>query len=164
MLPQMFAGRTLLLFCPLCRAPAWLKSIMPIRSRINKAAHLAICLGVVCVVRVGLSTIGYKRIDGLLSRFHRAKRRPVDLRKVAWGVSTAARFVPHASCLTQAVAGRFLLARRGQASTIRIGVDGNSSNSLKAHAWLISGKAVVLGGPGLEATSFVHLVDLTEKR
>jgi len=116
------------------------------------------------MVRVGLSTIGYRRVDDLLSRFHRAKSKPVDLGKIAWGVSSAARFVPHASCLTQAVAGRFLLARRGQPSTIRIGVDSNSPKSLKAHAWLISGKAIVLGGPGLDATSFVHLVDLSEKR
>jgi len=137
---------------------------MPIRSRINKAALFAASLAVVCFVRIGLSTIGYKRVDRLLGRFPRGRSRPVDLEKVAWGVSSAARVVPYASCLTQAVAGRFLLALRGQPSTIRIGVDGSSPKSLRAHAWLISGSAIVLGGPGPEASSFVHLVDLTEKR
>ncbi|MGC4024064.1 MAG: lasso peptide biosynthesis B2 protein [Mesorhizobium sp.] len=137
---------------------------MPISSRINNAALFAVCLAVICVVRVGLSTIGYRRLDNLLGRFGRAKIRPVDLRKVAWGVSSAARLVPHASCLTQAVAGRFLLSLKGQPSIIRIGVDNNSSQSLKAHAWLISGTSIVLGGASLEASPFVHLVDLTSKR
>ena len=69
-----------------------------------------------------------------------------DERVVAWSVAAASRLVPGANCLTQALAGQLLLARRGRASRIRIGVRPGPNGALLAHAWLLSGSRVLLGG------------------
>jgi hypothetical protein len=72
-----------------------------------------------------------------------------DLRVVAWSVAAAARLVPGASCLTQALAGQYLLARRGQAATVRLSVSGPET-ALQPHAWLLAGDTIVLGGSSAE--------------
>jgi Transglutaminase-like superfamily len=58
-------------------------------------------------------------------------------------------FVPGASCLTQALATRVLLADEGHSSTLRLGM-ARIEGRLQAHAWLESGGAVVVGGAGHE--------------
>ena len=74
-----------------------------------------------------------------------------DFRIVAWSVRAAARLVPGASCLTQALCAQQLLARRGRSSTVRIGVrqgeaGGGTGTDLRAHAWLLADGHVLLGG------------------
>ena len=118
---------------------------------------LAHCLSVVVAVRLGLTLSSYNRVRGLVIRLDARNAASVgDLRRVAWGVAAAARFVPGASCLTQALAGQYLLARQGSTSNIRIGVERDTGKQLKAHAWLISGNHIVLGG---SISGFAHLVD-----
>ena len=118
---------------------------------------LAHCLAVVAAVRTGLTLSSYNRIRGLVARLDASEAASVaDLRRVAWGVAAAARFVPGASCLTQALAGQYLLARQGRASKIRIGIERDTGAELKAHAWLVSGNHIVLGGT---ISGFAHLVD-----
>ncbi len=115
------------------------------------------CLAVVTAVRLGLSLRRHdairRRIEGLgasqAATLH-------ELRLVSWGITAAARLVPGASCLTQALAGQYLLARRGKGSFVRIGVEQDTGAQLKAHAWLISGGQIVLGGT---TRGFSHLVD-----
>ena len=118
---------------------------------------LARCLMVVSVVRLALALSSYNRVRGAVTR--REARRDAgiaDLRRVAWGVAAAARLVPGATCLTQALAGQYLLARQGNASKISIGIEKGTGNELKAHAWLMSGSHIVLGG---SINGFSHLVD-----
>jgi Transglutaminase-like superfamily len=118
---------------------------------------LARCLGVVAAVRLGLTLFSYNRIRSLVTRLDATETAGIaDLRRVAWGVAAAARFVPGASCLTQALAGQYLLARQGSASKISIGIERDTGAQLKAHAWLISGNHIVLGG---SIGGFTHLVD-----
>ncbi|UCI07728.1 lasso peptide biosynthesis B2 protein [Mesorhizobium sp. B1-1-8] len=118
---------------------------------------LARCLAVVAVVRLGLTLSSYNRMRGLVTRLKASDAASIaDLRRVAWGVAAAARFVPGASCLTQALAGQYLLARQGNASKIRIGIERHTGPELKAHAWLVSGNHIVLGG---SINGFAHLVD-----
>lgn len=62
------------------------------------------------------------------------------------------------TCLVRALAGSMLLWRRGIASSIRLGVR-KEDDALAAHAWLMVGEAIVLGG-GSETASFVSLADL----
>lgn len=115
------------------------------------------CLAVVAFVRLGLTFSSYNRVRGLVTRLDASNEASVgDLRRVAWGVAAAARFVPGASCLTQALAGQYLLARKGNMSNIRIGVERDTGKQLKAHAWLVSGNHIVLGG---SISGFAHLVD-----
>jgi hypothetical protein len=69
-----------------------------------------------------------------------------SIEQLMWAVSAAARRVPRASCLTQAIAATTLLARHGHRSTLRLGVRKDEQNRLHAHAWVESGERVVLGG------------------
>jgi hypothetical protein len=69
---------------------------------------------------------------------------PVDA--IVWAVRRASRLIPGATCLTQALAGRILLARAGHLSELRIGVRKNPGTGFEAHAWLEHGGQVVLGG------------------
>lgn len=118
---------------------------------------LARCLTVVAAVRLGLTLSSYNRMRGLVTRLDARDAASVaDLRRVAWGVASAARLIPGASCLTQALAGQYLLARQGNASKIRIGIERDTGAQLKAHAWLVSGNHIVLGG---SISGFAHLVD-----
>jgi len=118
---------------------------------------LARCVVVVAAVRLGLTLFSFNRVRRLVTRLDAREAASVaDLRRVAWGVAAAARLVPHASCLTQALSGQYLLARGGKASNIRIGIEQNTGAELKAHAWLMSGSHIVLGG---SLAGFAHLVD-----
>ncbi len=63
---------------------------------------------------------------------------------VVRSVRRCSRYVPSASCLTQALAAKTVLKRYGQSSTLRIGVAPIDS-TIEAHAWVeIEGK-IVLG-------------------
>ncbi|MDX8458668.1 lasso peptide biosynthesis B2 protein [Mesorhizobium humile] len=118
---------------------------------------LAHCLTVVSAVRLALTLSSYNRVRSLVTRLDARRDASIaDLRRVAWGVAAAARLVPGASCLTQALAGQYLLARQGSASKISIGIEKGTGNELKAHAWLMSGNHIVLGG---SIKGFAHLVD-----
>lgn len=55
--------------------------------------------------------------------------------KIVWLVSVACRFVPGARCLTRSMVSQLILARRGVATTLRIGVR-KVGGDLDAHAWL----------------------------
>jgi len=118
---------------------------------------LAHCLLVVVTVRLGLTLFSYNRVRSLVTRLDAREAASVaDLRRIAWGVAAAARLVPRASCLTQALSGQYLLARQGNASRIRIGIERHTGTELKAHAWLMSGNHIVLGG---SVDGFAHLLD-----
>jgi hypothetical protein len=69
---------------------------------------------------------------------------PMDVEPAIVAVRRASRFVPGATCLTQAIAARTLLARRGHSSTLHLGV-AKEDGELKAHAWLEAGGRVVIG-------------------
>jgi hypothetical protein len=109
-------------------------------------AEAALLLG---VSRVLLLMVPFRRIAPLLSRLPAGAPPPVDpllARSVARAVTIAARNVPfRAVCLPQAMAAKFMLARRGQRSTLHLGVGKDDAGDLTAHAWLQSDGAIVLG-------------------
>jgi hypothetical protein len=84
----------------------------------------------------------------------------VQVGRVAWGVRVVSRFVPFASCLTRAQAGQILLARRGIASTLCLGVRTGRHSRVEAHAWLTVGKLLVLGDETADVSSFRLLTEL----
>ncbi|TPM99227.1 lasso peptide biosynthesis B2 protein [Mesorhizobium sp. B2-1-3A] len=123
----------------------------------SEALFLCHCLLVVAAVRLGLTLLSYNRVRGMVTRLNARQCASMgELRLVAWGVAAAARFVPRATCLTQALSGQYILARQGNASNIRIGIERGTGEQLKAHAWLVSDNHVVLGG---SVDGFAHLVD-----
>ncbi|HVE74098.1 MAG TPA: lasso peptide biosynthesis B2 protein, partial [Mycobacteriales bacterium] len=71
--------------------------------------------------------------------------------RVAWALERMRRHLPwRGPCLAQALAGKYMLRRRGIASTLYLGVAKDGKTQLEAHAWLRSGELVVAGGENLE--------------
>ena len=127
----------------------------------SEKIYLLKCVPVVAAVRVGLTLLSYRTLKRWVPRGSAqldAARH--DLRRVSWGVRNAARVVPGASCLTQALAAQFLLARAGHASNIHIGVAKDDAGHVIAHAWLVCDGRVVVGGSIREVRRYSFLADL----
>lgn len=126
---------------------------------------LAGCIIVVATVRLCLSLLSYRRMQAWFPATPAVDNPSApELVRIAWGIRNAARLVPGASCLTQALSGQFILARRGKASQIRIGVARDDEGRFIAHAWLISAGKIVLGGAETDVSRFTSLTDLNWKR
>jgi hypothetical protein len=125
--------RKLARFCAKTRAERWLIA--------EAAFYLAFA-------RLLLLYLPFAKIAPRLAQ-QPAKAREADavLRaNVRGAVMTAARHVPwQAVCLPQAMAAKFMLARRGCTSTLRLGVGKNEVGDFLAHAWLEAGSTVVIG-------------------
>lgn len=67
-----------------------------------------------------------------------------DIESTVTAVRRASRLIPRASCLTQAIAAKTLLARHGQESTLRLGV-AKRNEDVEAHAWLEADGRVLIG-------------------
>jgi hypothetical protein len=63
---------------------------------------------------------------------------------ICWAVRTAARYVPGARCLGQALVGSAMLRRQGYPAEVRVGV-ANAASGFEAHAWVWSEHRIVLG-------------------
>ena len=71
----------------------------------------------------------------------------LPVRAVAWAVAAASRHVPwDATCLSQAMAAKAMLKRRGIDSTLYLGVCTDPERGALAHAWLRVGSTIVTGG------------------
>jgi hypothetical protein len=64
---------------------------------------------------------------------------------ISWAVAAASRFVPYASCLTQALVVERFMRRAGFDPTLRIGVARTSNGTMEAHAWIEHDGRVVIG-------------------
>jgi hypothetical protein len=69
---------------------------------------------------------------------------------VARAVRRASLRVPGASCLVQALAARVMLERRHIPARIDVGVQ-KQADGLRAHAWLVVDRRIVLGGEDARA-------------
>jgi hypothetical protein len=65
--------------------------------------------------------------------------------EIVWAVRAAARYVPTANCLPQAIVAKQLLDAQGYDPVVRIGVESPRPVGLKAHAWVEAGGRVILG-------------------
>ncbi len=67
------------------------------------------------------------------------------VKRIGWAVRTAAAHLPwQAVCLPQAIAAKFMLRRRGFASTLYLGASHDGAE-FKAHAWIRAGDVIVTG-------------------
>jgi hypothetical protein len=69
-----------------------------------------------------------------------------SVEQVVWAVRIVSRYLPGASCLTQALAAQALLTQSGFPSQVEIGVAKDDLRRLQAHAWVVCHGQVVLGG------------------
>jgi len=77
---------------------------------------------------------------------HRRVRKiapPKDPQYYMNSIERAARYVPGASCLTQSLAARWLLAHSGHDATLRFGARRNSAGKFEAHAWIESNGQII---------------------
>lgn len=68
-----------------------------------------------------------------------------EITSIVRAVKAVSRFVPRATCLTQALAASLLIRRSGQTSALRIGVAKDDKSRLIAHAWLEKDGRIILG-------------------
>jgi len=104
------------------------------------------CLVAVLIVRIALLVAPFSMVRAALRSRVAGQASPHYARQVARRVAAAARWVPGATCLTQALAARWLLARSGHPTSIRIGVGNDPAGRFAAHAWLLCADTVLLGG------------------
>jgi hypothetical protein len=102
-------------------------------------------------IRLGLWLLPFRTLQRLLTRMTQGayKHQAADqasIDSVVWAVTVASRYVPEATCLTQALAAQVLLARRGYPARLRIGVARSETGQFQAHAWVENGGRIVIGG------------------
>lgn len=79
-------------------------------------------------------------------------------RQVGWAVDVMSYHTPwESACLAQAIAGKFMLKRRGLTSLLYLGMKKDDTGTLTAHAWLQNGDAILLGGVGHEAFTILSV-------
>lgn len=102
------------------------------------------------LMRAALSLLPFRVVHrvvgGRVREWHGRERRDSS-EQIIWAVRGVAARVPRASCLTQALAATLILARHGHAATLRVGVARDDGGHLRAHAWLESEGAPILGEP-----------------
>lgn len=113
------------------------------RGRLLAAA--VVCVGIWGALRL-FSLRRLVRWTGSVS--HRGERPDEEVvDRTIWAVqAVSARLFPARPCLPQSLTARFLLARHGVPTDLRIGVRKGEEDELCAHAWLESGDEVLLGG------------------
>jgi hypothetical protein len=129
-------------------------------TRLPKTAGLYGCtLVIIAVVRIAL-TLGSHRavLKAIPANVMIAAPDPLVWR-AARAVSTMARLIPKATCLTQALALQLILAYRGYASELRIGVKHDESG-ISAHAWLLSNDRIAIGGSPQDVALYAPLTTL----
>lgn len=110
-------------------------------------------LVVVPAVRLALWVLPFRFVRSYVERASarlpaRGGLKPaVPAERVVRAVSAVSARVPRATCLTQALAASLLLPRYGHDATLRVGVAKGEGGRLRAHAWLESGGATILGEP-----------------
>jgi hypothetical protein len=113
---------------------------------------------VVAATRLGLTLLSYRTVrDWIPDHGRRLPPPPETARRIGWAVRNVARLVPGASCLTQALAAQYLLARAGCRSELQVGVARDASGRFLAHAWLVSDGRVVIGGTSRELARYALL-------
>ena len=113
---------------------------------------LVVAVGAVATSRLLLWALPYRLLTTVLERS--AGRAAPDREKgdreatglqIGRDVSRAARIVPRATCLVQALAAQWLILRSGTPAALHFGV-AKDAGGVEAHVWLESGGQVVLGG------------------
>jgi hypothetical protein len=112
-------------------------------------------LVLLAVVRLSLRLLPFDTLERLLSKLmtvdaDAGKQQELSVERRIWAVQTASRYIPHATCLTQALTAQVLLGLGGIPACVRIGVSKAATEELEAHAWLESGGEVLLGGSDAE--------------
>lgn len=134
--------------------PRFKRVISKLRALSGAERRLLLVAGsTVLAVRIGLYLLPFRRLHELARRPALPPARASGVHapeRIAWAVAAAARLVPRASCLTQAVAAQRLLERAGHPVQLRMGVGKDEGGGVIAHAWVERDGTVLIGDIGLE--------------
>jgi hypothetical protein len=106
----------------------------------------------VLAVRGALRLLPFRVVHALVGGLGRHRAGPpgadrARIERIRWAVETAARHVAGATCLTRALAAQLLLARRGHATRLRLGVGRGPQGQFEAHAWVEDDDGPLIGAP-----------------
>lgn len=141
-------------------APAPAPAHRPVVRGLRALVLDAKCLAVLAGMRIALSAVGYAAIRRHMPRAEEREDSRFWARQVARRIERLAWFVPGATCLTQALALQFVLARTGHASILHIGVRKDAEGTFSAHAWVTCNDRVVLGQRGTHLADFTRIAEL----
>lgn len=88
----------------------------------------------------------------------RARSSP-PIEEIVAGIQIASRFVPRATCLTQALVAHRLLTRAGHEAELQIGLGRGEGGFIEAHAWVENRAGPLIGDIGLERFTRMRMVD-----
>lgn len=124
---------------------------------------LLYALFLVGAVRSALTLLPFRRFKRLMVEpVVREERIPSDRltpERITWCVERASDYIPGATCLTQALVARRLLARSGYRSQLQIGVARGADGEFIAHAWLERDESILIGGHGYRDFTTLPQVD-----
>jgi hypothetical protein len=130
---------------------------------IPRRRFLVKTLLLVWVIRLGLWLIPFRTLRRLIDK---VAGNPGESRHTGWPtagqiagtVELASRYVPKATCLTQALTTQLLLGRYGHPAALHIGVARSEMGEFQAHAWVESNGVVVIGGSKSELEHYTPLL------
>lgn len=125
-----------------------------------KAARIdAKCLVALAAIRLALSFAGFSAIRRRMPHAAPSAGAHIYARQLARRIERIAPVVPGASCLTQALALQWLLARAGHGSDLHVGVARDAAGKFRAHAWLACNRRVVIGTSGTRLSDFTPIAE-----
>ncbi len=117
-------------------------------SPAQKALHFKAVI-LIAFIRLGLWVMPFRALKWMVIRLGarpvQSKGVQVPPNEIAAIISRAARRIPRATCLTQAMALHLLCRRRGYQTTLQIGVGRDGSSKFRAHAWVEREGKVIIG-------------------
>jgi hypothetical protein len=111
---------------------------------------LARAFSLVTAIRLGLWLLQFRVLRRLALPRGRSLNRVPWMDRLIWAVRVVSRYIPRATCLTQALAAQALLARSGYESKLVLGFAKDQECPFDAHAWLECGDQIVIGGPTVD--------------
>ncbi len=107
-------------------------------------------------IRIGLWLLPFAVVQRIALRVGGKSTAAQPVNHLVWAIKAIGRRLPGATCLTEAMAAQVLLTRSGHHCRLQIGVAKDERRGFQAHAWLISGGRIVIGGS--EADGYTSLV------
>ncbi len=101
----------------------------------RELAMVAAALVLLARVRMALWLLPWRCVLPIANPPRRRTLPDSGAERLEWAIRSASRAVPHATCLTQALALNHLLRRHGHAATLQIGVH-HERGRFRAHAWV----------------------------
>lgn len=113
-------------------------------------------LALLAAASIACRLFSFQDFRRFLARKRTGVNRAIPAERICSIIVAAARFVPGATCLVQAIVAESLIAQGGRKADLVIGVCRNGKKP-RAHAWIESDGNVLMGGPD----SGVHFERLT---